>query len=172
MYNKAALLDYLADKGYEAKTHDHAAVFTVAESDELHKKLPGAHSKNLFLKDKKGRYFLVTAAHDTQIDLKKIHRIIGGQGRVSFGNAEKLMAYLGVEPGSVTPFSVINDTENQVTMVLDKALLDHDIGNYHPMINTATTSIRQDDLIDFLRNVDHDPQILDVSETNPDLAEA
>ncbi|MEO0636272.1 MAG: prolyl-tRNA synthetase associated domain-containing protein [Pseudomonadota bacterium] len=168
-YEKSSLLERLADESIDATTHEHDAVFTVAESEELHAKLPGGHSKNLFLKDKKSRYFLVTAAHDTQIDLKRIHKLIGAQGRVSFGKADALMDLLGVEPGSVTPFGVVNDVNNQVTMVLDTALLEHDIGNYHPLTNTATTAISQTDLIAFLKGTGHDPMIVDVSENNPAL---
>ncbi|MEM1364800.1 MAG: prolyl-tRNA synthetase associated domain-containing protein [Pseudomonadota bacterium] len=168
-YVKSTLLDRLNSENISVSTHEHDAVFTVAESDELHAKLPGAHSKNLFLKDKKSRYFLVTAAHDTQIDLKQIHKLIGAQGRVSFGKADALMELLGVEPGSVTPFGVANDTYHKVTMVLDSALMDHDIGNYHPLTNTATTAIAQTDLIAFLKGTGHDPLIVDVSETNPAL---
>ncbi|MEO0497623.1 MAG: prolyl-tRNA synthetase associated domain-containing protein [Pseudomonadota bacterium] len=168
-YDRTALLERLEAEGLAATTHDHEAVFTVAESEDLHRKLPGAHSKNLFLKDKKSRYFLVTAAHDTQIDLKRIHKLIGAQGRVSFGKADALMSLLGVEPGSVTPFGVVNDAEKQVTMILDNALMDHDIGNYHPLTNTATTTIAQTDLIAFLKGTGHDPQIIDVSENNPAL---
>ncbi|MEN0087134.1 MAG: prolyl-tRNA synthetase associated domain-containing protein [Pseudomonadota bacterium] len=169
IHDKQSLLQALTSDGFAITTHEHKAVFTVAESDELHGQLPGAHSKNLFLKDKKSRYFLVTAAHDTQIDLKRIHKLIGAQGRVSFGKPDALMELLGVEPGSVTPFGVANDAQKQVTMVLDTALMEHDIGNYHPLTNTATTAIAQTDLIAFLKGTGHDPLIIDVSETNPAL---
>jgi Ala-tRNA(Pro) deacylase len=143
---------------------NHAAVFTVAESQSLRGAIAGAHSKNLFVKDKKGRFFLVTALEDAKIDLKKLHEVIGGQGRVSFGSAEQLKQHLGVEPGSVTPFAVMNDTQGAVTLVLQDRLMAEPVQNFHPLTNTATTTISNADLIRFAHAVGHPPQILALPE--------
>ncbi|MFD1696010.1 prolyl-tRNA synthetase associated domain-containing protein [Roseibium aestuarii] len=162
---RAQLLQFLADLDIPVTTVDHDPVFTVAESGDLHERIPGGHTKNLFLKDKKGRLFLVVALQDAEIDLKQIHQVIGAQGRVSFGKAEQLMETLGVTPGSVTPFSLINDREAlAVTPVLDAAMMTHEILNYHPLQNDATTSIRRDDLLAFIRACGHQPEILPVSQ--------
>lgn len=161
---RAELLARLAELGIETTTHDHPAVFTVAESREIKHAIPGGHSKNLLLKDKKGRVFLVTAEADAAIDLKTIHDKIGANGRVTFGKADLLMDLLGVIPGAVTPFGVVNDTDLAVTMVLDAPLLDHEIVNFHPLENTATTSIHRDDLVRFLTAVGHPPLIVKVSD--------
>ncbi|MEM9630172.1 MAG: prolyl-tRNA synthetase associated domain-containing protein [Pseudomonadota bacterium] len=159
------LMGFFKDLDIEVTTVDHAPVFTVAESGDLHDRIPGGHTKNLFIKDKKGRLFLIVALHDAEIDLKKVHQLVGGQGRVSFGNAELLMEVLGVEPGSVTPFSLINDREAlRVTPVFDAAMMQHEILNYHPLKNDATTAITGDDLIKFAKACGHEPQVLAVSE--------
>ncbi len=158
------LMSFFEELGIKVTTVDHEPVFTVAESGDLHDRIPGGHTKNLFVKDKKGRLFLITTLHDAEIDLKKVHQIVGAQGRVSFGNADLLMEVLGVEPGSVTPFSLINDRDEQrVTAVFDAAMMKHDILNYHPLKNDATTSIAADDLIKFAEACGYDPQVLAVS---------
>ena len=113
------ILDYLRELGIAAETVEHEAVFTVAESRPVKARIPGAHTKNLFLKDKKGRLFLITARDETQIDLKRTHEAIGASGRLSFGSAEQLRTVLGVEPGSVTALAVANDRAGEVTMILD-----------------------------------------------------
>ena len=143
------LLARFAELGIATTTHDHPAVFTVAESGAVKAAIPGGHSKNLFLKDKKGRIFLVTAEGDAAIDLKAISEKIGASGRVSFGKPELLMELLGVAPGSVTPFGIVNDRERLVTVVIDAALMTHEILNFHPLENTATTSIARADLVRF-----------------------
>ncbi|PVB61250.1 prolyl-tRNA synthetase associated domain-containing protein [Labrenzia sp. 011] len=159
------LMAFLKTLDIDVTTVDHEPVFTVAESGGLHERIPGGHTKNLFVKDKKGRLFLVVALHDAQIDLKKIHQTIGAQGRVSFGNADLLMEVLGVEPGSVTPFSLINDREAQrVTPVFDAAMMQHNVLNFHPLKNDATTSIRADDLMKFAGACGHSARILAVSD--------
>ena len=106
------------------------------------------------MKDKKGRFFLISAKHDTDIDLKRTHEAIGASGRLSFGSAEQLRALLGVEPGSVTAFAVVNDTEGKVTMVLDANLMEHERVNFHPLINSMTTGVSREDLVTFLRERD------------------
>jgi len=158
------LLAFLNSLGIAVTTMDHDPVFTVAESGDLHERIAGGHTKNLFVKDKKGRLFLVVALHDATIDLKKVHQIIGAQGRVSFGNADLLMETLGVVPGSVTPFALINDREAQrITPVFDAAMMQHAVLNFHPLSNDATTSISAVDLIAFAKACGHTPQVLAVS---------
>ncbi|MBD8892067.1 prolyl-tRNA synthetase associated domain-containing protein [Roseibium litorale] len=159
------LMQFFEAHGLKVSTVDHEPVFTVAESGDLHDRIPGGHTKNLFLKDKKGRLFLVVALHDATINLKKIHEVIGGQGRVSFGNGDLLFEVLGVMPGSVTPFALINDRDAQrVTPVLDAAMMQHEVLNYHPLSNDATTAISNQDLLAFVRACGHEPQVLAVSE--------
>jgi Ala-tRNA(Pro) deacylase len=159
-----ALLAHLAALGIPTDTVEHPAVFTVEESRPVKAGIPGAHSKNLFVKDKKGRFFLITAKDETAIDLKRAHAAIGASGRLSFGSAEQLRARLGVEPGSVTPFAVVNDRAGEVTMVLDATLLEHERLNFHPLVNTMTTGISREDLLHFLRSTGHDPLVLRLPE--------
>lgn len=154
-----SLLDRL---GIETRTHEHQAVFTVAESLEIEKAMPGGHTKNLFLKDKKDRVFLVVALNDARIDLKSLHRVIGSD-RLSFGRPELLNELLSVKPGSVTPFALINDTDSKVTVILDEPMMAETLLNYHPLENTATTAIRRDDLVKFIEATGHAPRILRVS---------
>ena len=144
-------------------TVDHPPLFTVQESQALRGTIPGAHTKNLFLKDKKGRYFLLTVAEDAEVDLKSVHKVIGASGRVSFGSPERLMELLGVSPGSVTVFGLINDDDGAVTMVLDAALMENATINAHPLSNDATTSIARDDLLRFIRETGHEPLILNLA---------
>ena len=163
---RSELLSFLDQLGIETRTHEHQAVFTVAESLEIEKAMSGGHTKNLFLKDKKDRVFLVVALNDAEIDLKSLHRAIGAD-RLSFGKPELLEALLGVKPGSVTPFSLINDREGRVTVVLDAPMMQHDLLNYHPLENTATTAIRQEDLLRFIEATGHSPKIMQVSGLSP-----
>lgn len=144
-------------------TVEHPPLRTVAESQELRGALPGGHAKNLFLKDRKGRLFLVVAEEDAVVDLKRIHETIGASGRVSFGSAELLLDVLGVIPGAVTPFGAINDEAGRVTVVLDAALMAQDPLNFHPLDNTATTTIARDDLLRFLEAVGHPPLVVAVA---------
>ncbi len=120
-----ALFAYLDGLGIAHKTVTHAAVFTVEEARKLRGAVPGGHTKNLFLRDKKGAPYLVVANEDAAIELKSLHRLLGASGRFSFGSAELMRELLGVEPGSVTPFAVINDTACRVTVVLDAAMMAH-----------------------------------------------
>lgn len=152
-----AALDKL---GIETTRIDHEAVFTVAESKELRGRISGHHTKNLFLKDKKGRLFLVSALESTRIDLKRLHETLGASGRLSFGSAELLMEKLGVMPGSVTAFAVINDRAGDVTMVLDAGLMTGEPMNFHPLVNTATLGIARDDMLAFLRASGHEPLVV------------
>ncbi|MCI1000610.1 MULTISPECIES: prolyl-tRNA synthetase associated domain-containing protein [Brucella] len=158
------LLDYLQNLGIEVTTVEHPPLFTVADSQGLRGEIPGGHTKNLFLKDKKDNFFLVTVEEDAVVDLKSIHQVIGAASRVSFGKPEKLLEYLGVIPGSVTVFGAINDRDHNVQVVIDADLMKYDVINGHPLTNEATTSIRREDLIAFLKSTGHEPRILAVSE--------
>lgn len=142
--------------GIKHTTTRHRPVFTVEEGADLKAQMPGGHSKNLFLKDKKGALFLLCALGDTVIDLNAVSKLLGA-GRFSFGSAERLKAHLGVEPGSVTIFALINDPERRVTLVLDEALLAHDPVNFHPLKNDATTAISPADLLKFIAALGRDP---------------
>jgi len=153
------LFAYLETLGIQTDTMHHPAVFTVEESKRLRGEIQGAHVKNLFLKDKKSNLFLISALEDTRIDLKTIHDVIGGQGRVSFCSADQLREFLGVEPGSVTPLAVINDKEGRVKAILDERMMAFDRVNVHPLVNTMTTGLRRDDLITFMTATGHAPQI-------------
>ncbi len=156
------LFSALADLGIQTETIDHPAVFTVAESDKVEIPLPGAHTKNLFLKDDKGALFLVIANAETRVDLKGLSKKLGA-GRFSFGKPELLMETLGVSPGSVTAFAVINDTENRVKIVVDEALMAGTSMNCHPLENTATTNIARDDLLRFIRATGHEPRVMELT---------
>ncbi|MBP1851939.1 prolyl-tRNA synthetase associated domain-containing protein [Rhizobium halophytocola] len=157
------LFGFLDALGIAHKTKTHPPVFTVAESVSLRDEIPGGHTKNLFLKDKKDNFFLLTVEEHAVVDLKTIHSIIGAASRVSFGKPEKLMEYLGVVPGSVTALAAINDTGHKVTIILDEALMQEEIINCHPLSNDATTSIARDDLIRFIEATGHTPLVLKVS---------
>jgi Ala-tRNA(Pro) deacylase len=165
------LLARLGAMGIVHRTIEHPPVYTVEESRRLRGELPGGHTKNLFLKDKKGRLFLVTARESARIDLKRLHESIGASGRLSFGNAEQLMAALGVEPGSVTSLAVINDEAGLVTMILDEGLMAYDTIYAHPLRNTHTTALSRSDLLRFLRGTGHDPRIVRLPEPPEGLSE-
>ena len=147
--------------GIETVTVEHAPLFTVEQSRALRGDIPGAHTKNLFLKCKNGTLWLVVAVESTAVDLKTLHARLGS-GRLSFGSAELLGEVLGVTPGSVTPFAVVNDLENRVTVVLDEALFAYDRLNFHPLVNTATTGISKDGLLAFLADCKHFPRMLGI----------
>jgi Ala-tRNA(Pro) deacylase len=156
-----ALLERL---GIETITVEHEAAFTVAQSQHLRGAIPGGHSKNLFLIDRKDRLFLVVAPEDAKIDLKSLHHKIGASGRFSFGKPELLRETLGVEPGSVTPFAAMNDRENRVSVVLDTGLLEKNPVNFHPLVNTMSTRLSPEALLRFLEAVDHKPLLIALSE--------
>jgi Ala-tRNA(Pro) deacylase len=153
------LFAFLDRLGIAHTTVTHPALFTVEQSRELRGTIPGGHTKNLFLKDKKGALFLVTALEDAVIELKSLHRRLEASGRFSFGSAELMRETLGIEPGAVTPFAAINDRDQRVSVVLDAALMRHDTINAHPLVNTMTTSIARTDLLRFLEATGHTPRI-------------
>jgi Ala-tRNA(Pro) deacylase len=159
----ADLFAFLDRLGVPYTTVQHPPLFTVEESRALRGKIPGAHTKNLFLKDKKGALFLVVALEDAAIDLKHLHHRFG-LARFSFASADTLRAMLGVEPGAVSPFGVINDGELRVTVILDAAMMAHDTLNYHPLDNRMTTTIARADLLRFLEATGHTPRIIPVAD--------
>ena len=159
-YDRDRLLALLECIGAQAVTHDHPAVFRVGEGEEIKAALPGAHTKNLFLKDKKGRLWLISAEQSTVIDLKRLPPVIGSD-RLSFGSAELLDETLGVTPGSVTAFALANDRERRVTFVLDRVLAEADRVNFHPLTNTATTGVAQAGFRAFLAEIGVAPLIVD-----------
>lgn len=160
MKGRADLLSFLDAHGIEHRTLDHPAVFRVGEGDEIKAALPGAHTKNLFLKDAKGRLWLVSAEQNAVIDLKRLPAAIGS-ARLSFGKEALLEATLGVKAGSVTAFALINDAERQVTFVLDRTLAEAPTVNFHPLTNTATTAVSQAGLRAFLAALGVEPVVVD-----------
>jgi Ala-tRNA(Pro) deacylase len=160
------LLRRLETLGIPYKVYNHKAVFTVAENKASDLGIPGAHTRNLFLRDQKGKMVLVTLRHDTPVDLKKLAPLLG-MGRLSFGSPERLWTYLGVRPGSVTPFAMINDTGHAVTLVLEAGLMDQDILTCHPLINTMTVGLTPQGLIDFMADIGVTSRIVDLSTAAP-----
>jgi len=161
------LFDFLHKLGIEVTTRTHAPLFTVADSQQLRGQIPGAHTKNLFLKDKKDNYFLLTVEEDASVDLKSVHQLIGAASRVSFGKPEALSELLGVQPGAVTVFGAINDSAGRVRVVIDAALAAEPLINAHPLVNTATTTIASKDLLAFVKATGHDPLVLNLSAATP-----
>lgn len=161
----AQLLARLEALGIQTRTVDHDPVFTVEESQHLRGELPGGHIKNLFLRNRKEEMWLVTVEESRRVDLKalgeKLTGETGGAAKLSFGSADRLMTYLGVVPGAVTPFAVINDKGAKVKMVLDRHLLDCNPVNAHPLVNFKSTAIAPSDLLAFLEAEGHQPQLLD-----------
>jgi Ala-tRNA(Pro) deacylase len=157
------LFAFLDRLGIVHSTVSHPALFTVEQSRALRGQISGGHTKNLFLRDKKGVFYLVVAREDAAIALKDLHRRLGASGRFSFGSADAMGELLGVAPGSVTPFAAINDTATRITVVLDRAMLGDDVLNFHPLVNTMTTSISREGLIKFLVATGHEPRIEAVS---------
>jgi Ala-tRNA(Pro) deacylase len=157
------LFQRFKDLGITTTTLDHVPVFTVEEARKVHDDLPGGHCKNLFCKDEKGALWLIVCLEDARVDLKAAPTKIGSK-RLTFGKPELLMEVLGVEPGSVTPFGLINDTTQRTNVILDAQMMTHDILNYHPLKNDASTSISSGDLLTFIKSCGHDPRIVAVAE--------
>jgi Ala-tRNA(Pro) deacylase len=145
------------------ETREHEAIFTVEEGKDIKATMPGGHTKNLFLKDKSGQFVLISAIATTPIRLNQLHKVLGTK-RLSFGKEEPLFDLLGVRPGSVTLFSVFNDTEQQVRLVLDKALFDYERVWFHPLRNTASTAIYTSDIMTFAKATEHEPTLIDFAD--------
>lgn len=161
--SEAALLADFAALGIASDVHEHAAVFTVEESADLHARIAGLHTKNLFLKDSSGMFWLVSARHDLRVDLKALAGVIGAK-KLSFGKPEDMEALLGVTPGAVTPLAAINDTAGAVRIVLDRALAEAGRVNIHPLRNTATIGVSGADLRRALAHWNHDPLLAAIPE--------
>jgi Ala-tRNA(Pro) deacylase len=157
------LLARFAALGIATTTVEHAPVFTVEEARALRGEISGGHCKNLFLKDDKGQIYLIVCLENARIDLKAAPARIGSR-RLTFGKPDLLMEILGVEPGSVTPFGLINDTGKRANVILDAAMMEQELLNYHPLRNDATTTIRSADLMTFIRALGHEPRIVPVSD--------
>ena len=155
------LLGALEAMGIAVQVHRHPPLMTVEDSKALRGDIPGPHVKNLFLKDKKQRLWLVTALEDTPVNLKTLDKVIGS-ARLSFGKPELLAEVLGVKPGSVTPFAVMNDADARVTLVLDTAMMQHKTINAHPLHNEATVTIGTEGLLAFVRKNGHEPVIVEI----------
>ncbi|MEL7490610.1 MAG: prolyl-tRNA synthetase associated domain-containing protein [Pseudomonadota bacterium] len=162
--SRADLLQFLTDKGIAHETVDHPAIFTVDEGRAFKASMPGGHSKNLFLKDKKGALFLATAWCDTRADLVGLGKVLGAKGRLSFGKPDLMTQTLGVIPGAVTPFALLNESAASLSeMIVDEALMRFDRVWFHPVENTASTAVTPQDLLKFLRLCGHEPRLTDLS---------
>jgi Ala-tRNA(Pro) deacylase len=157
------LFQRFSDLGIKTTTKNHTPVFTVEQAQLVHHDIPGGHCKNLFCKDEKGVLWLIVCLEDSRVDLKTAPAKIGSR-RLSFGKAELLMEVLGVEPGSVTPFGLINDKDVRTNVILDARMMENDLLNYHPLKNDATTAIRTVDLLSFIRSCGHAPRVVAVSD--------
>jgi len=154
------LFAFLDAHGIEHSTLEHPPVFHVGEGDEIKAALPGGHSKNLFLKDAKDRLWLITALGETRIDLKRLPTAIGS-ARLSFGSEALMVEVLGVRPGSVTPFALLNDKGRRVTLIVDAALLASDPVNFHPLTNASTTAVSSAGFLAFLAALGVEPLVVD-----------
>lgn len=156
--NEQKIFLYLDKLNIPYKNHIHQPVFTVEESEHLYGLIPGAHTKNLFLTDKRGTYILVVMVSDDRLDLSAFRKQLNMKN-LTFTTPEELFQLLGVTPGSVTAFGVINDTDHKVTVYLDSDFTSHDMINCHPLRNDMTVTISTQDLIHFLKTTGHDPVI-------------
>lgn len=161
------LMARLKELGIEFQLYHHQAVFTVAEAHGVERDMTGVHCRNLFLRDKKKNNFLVVLRHETEIDMKKIAPLIGAD-KISFGSPDRLWEYLGVRPGSVCPYAIINDKNNDVKIVLEQGMMEADIVNYHPLLNTMTIGTTPQNLLKFIESTGHTPHIVDLGAAAPD----
>jgi Ala-tRNA(Pro) deacylase len=160
-HSQASILAELDRLDISYKLYEHEAVFTAEEALKVCGHIPGVHCKNLFLKDKKDALYLVTAPDEKRVDLKTLDEKIGSK-RLSFGKPDLLMEYLGVLPGSVTPLCLINDTSRKVQPVLDEWMMQQELINVHPLINTATVTLAPKDLLKFMDVLGYVPLHRDV----------
>ena len=149
MLDSKEFIKLFSDKGYDYDLHEHQALFTVEDSNKFRGQIKGSHSKNLFLKNKKNKFFLISCEEFTNINLKRISKFLC-LGKVSFAREEYLINLLGVKPGSVTPFALLNDTENNIDFYLDEKLYNSKFVNFHPLINTATITMKCSAFIEFM----------------------
>jgi Ala-tRNA(Pro) deacylase len=160
------LMRQLDDLNIEYELFEHEAVFTVEESHKVAQLVKGAHCRNLALVNKKKKMWLVTLRDQTPVDLKRLEEVLGS-GRLSFMRPERLWDYLGVRAGSVTPFAILNDIEGKVTPVLEAEMLESDLMNVHPMINTMSLALSPDDLLRFIKSTEHTPAVFNAADVAP-----
>ncbi|MAN75062.1 MAG: DNA-binding protein [Henriciella sp.] len=161
------LFAYLDQLGLAHDTRWHEATFTVEEGRELKETMPGGHTKNLFMKDKDGVIVLVSAHADSELKLNQLHKLIGTR-RLSFASGELMEELLGVTPGSVTAFALMNDKAGKVRFIADAALMAYDTLNFHPLVNTGTTAISNSDFRRFVEATGHDLTVVDFAALLPD----
>jgi Ala-tRNA(Pro) deacylase len=149
MLNSDQFISILREKKYKFEIHKHSALFTVEESNKLRGVINGSHSKNLFLKNKKNNFYLISCEEHDQINLKKISKLLN-LGNVSFARKEYLNQHLGIQPGSVSPFALLNDNQNNVVFFLEKSLYESELINFHPLINTITITMSTKKFIEFM----------------------
>ncbi len=166
MTTPAQLFAYLDQLGIAHGTVEHPPLFTVEDGRDLHDKIPGMHGKNLFIKDRKDKLWLVVMPGDKRADLNRLEKTLKAP-RFSFGKPDLMLEVLGLTPGSVTPFGLMNDTQKRITLVLDEDLLKHEQVNFHPLHNAASTTITSSDLLKFVRALGYEPIVVDCG---PDLA--
>ena len=153
---------FLSENGIVYERHDHPPVFTVEEAKRQVPQLPGAKTKNLFLRDKKGKHhFLVVVGAEKQVDLKNLQNLLEA-GRLSFGSPDRLKRYLGITPGAVSLFAIYNDTDCQVALIVDRILWDSDSFQFHPLVNTSTLVISRQDVERFVMQTGHTLRTLDI----------
>ena len=158
------LLKYLEDNGIAVRTFEHPPVHTVEEARALRGDIPGVHTKNLFLRDGKKRFFLFITDESRAINLKALSKIVGAKGGLSFGSPDALMEMLGITAGSVSLLAALNDPERKVTVVIDEALLSAEKINCHPLTNRRTTSLTRDDIAAFMETTGHAPMYVSLEE--------
>lgn len=163
---EAALCERLKSLGIEWTVHAHVPVFTVEEAKNLRGELDGLHTKNLFLKDKRGGLWLVVAREELNLDLNALAKMIGAP-RFSFGKAALMVETLGIAPGAVTPFALMNDKDLRVSAVFDKAMMEGGILNFHPCRNDKTMGIAAEDLLKFAKSTGHEPRLVELPLKNP-----
>ncbi len=149
MLGSKKIIEILNKKGYDYDFHEHKALFTVEDSVKLRGKIKGSHTKNLFLKNKKDKFYLITCEENTNLNLKKISKSLD-LGNLSFAREEYLLELLGIKPGSVSPFALLNNAENNVDFYLEDKLYNSDFVNFHPLTNTATITMKCEEFIEFM----------------------
>tara|TARA_R110002095_G_scaffold81749_1_gene71092 strand:+ start:1074 stop:1595 length:522 start_codon:yes stop_codon:yes gene_type:complete len=165
---KDQFIAVLGTLGLSYELYEHEPIFTVEQGVHLKESIPGTHCRNLFLRDKKKKMFLIVAANETQIDLKKLSAVLDC-ARLSFGSADRLWDNLGIRQGSVNPFCIINDTDKNVRIMLDAHMMAQSLVNYHPMDNAWTIGMSPDDVIRFIEHTGHTAEIVDLSQAAPDV---
>ncbi|MBS0287240.1 MAG: prolyl-tRNA synthetase associated domain-containing protein [Proteobacteria bacterium] len=163
MHKKTPLLDLLKEHDFSYQLYEHEPVFTVEEGKHVSEQINGAHSKNLFLKDKKKNFFLVSVLDHKRVDLKALAKQYG-KGGLSFSNAQELEEKLQLTPGSVTPYALLHDKSNEVTFILDEDFLQYELVNFHPLQNDLTIGMDITSFMRFFEIIHHVPQIIKIPE--------